>query len=323
MYCLYSCKILKHYNCFQLFSFLQYSGKLATSNLEARKLDSRKEELLINMAKFTTERTKATVIAVACLSGGSGKTTTVLNLAIMLSEKGKTLAVDFDPQGNLSQWMGLTDVLSDSATIAETILPDEDRINILEIVRTPANEERLERLFVAPSDYSLARAADAIAMEPGRERFLKRAIKPALQNYDFIVIDSPPSKGILTYNAILAADYLVIPTECTHKGVMGAISTLTLVKELEELEFQVPTVLGVLPTRDQWAGANRTKMSKAAIEALQNALNVTHLFSAVRQSTTVQQTNHMGWSLDEAGEEALAKPYKEVVQVLLKGKMHE
>jgi chromosome partitioning protein len=72
-------------------------------------------------------------------------------------------------------------------------------------------------------------------MEPGRERFLKRALKPVLGDYDFIVIDSPPSKGILTYNAILAADFLVIPTECTNKGVMGAVSTVILVKELEEL----------------------------------------------------------------------------------------
>ncbi|CAA9279425.1 Chromosome (plasmid) partitioning protein ParA, partial [uncultured Coleofasciculus sp.] len=65
---------------------------------------------------------RASVITVSCLSGGSGKTTTALNLATVLSEKGKTLAVDFDPQGNLSQWMGWRD-LSDSATMAETILP--------------------------------------------------------------------------------------------------------------------------------------------------------------------------------------------------------
>jgi chromosome partitioning protein len=263
---------------------------------------------------------RATVIAVACLSGGSGKTTTVLNLATMLAEKGKTLAVDFDPQGNLSQWMGWSDKLSDSATVAETILPDEDRVSISEIIKPPANEDRHGRLSVAPSDYSLARGADAIAMEPGRERFLKRALKPALQDYEFVVIDSPPSKGILTYNAILAADFLVIPTECTHKGVMGAVSTVVLVKELEELEFKVPTVLGILPTRDQWAGANRTKMSKAAIEALGRTLTDIHIFSAVRQSTTVQQTNHMGWSLEEAEETSLAQPYKEVIEAIMKEK---
>lgn len=90
---------------------------------------------------------RATVIAVACLSGGSGKTTTVLNLATMLAEKGKTLAVDFDPQGNLSQWMGWSDKLSDSATVAETILPDEDRVSISEIIKLPANEERHGRVY--------------------------------------------------------------------------------------------------------------------------------------------------------------------------------
>jgi len=275
----------------------------------------------MKVMKKDSDLKQATVIAVSCLSGGSGKTTTVLNLATMLSEKGKTLAVDFDPQGNLSQWLGWSDKLSDLATVAEAILPDEDRINISEIVQSPANEDRNGKLHIAPSDYSLARAADAIAMEPGRERFLRRALKPILANYDFVVIDSPPSKGILTYNAILAADLLIIPTECTHKGVMGAISTGVLVKELEELEFKVPTLLGILPTRDQWAGANRTKMSKAAIEALGATLDKTHIFSAVRQSTTVQQTNHMGWSLEEAGEKALAEPYKEIIEAILKGKL--
>jgi chromosome partitioning protein len=109
------------------------------------------------------------------------------------------------------------------------------------------------------------------------------------------VIDSPPSKGILTYNAILAADYLIIPTECTHKGVMGAASTKTLIQELEELDFQIPKLLGVIPTRDQWAGASRTKMSKAAIAALQETLPEIRLFSSLRQSTVVQQTNHLNY----------------------------
>jgi chromosome partitioning protein len=138
----------------------------------------------------------ATVVTVACLSGGSGKTTTALNLAIMLAERGKTLAVDFDPQGNLSQWMGLTN-LSDSATIAETILPNQDRLSVAEIIRVPVNEDRQGKLWIAPSDYSLSRAADAIAMEPGRERFLKRALKPILADYQFL--NSPPveTRGIL------------------------------------------------------------------------------------------------------------------------------
>ncbi|MFB2837773.1 ParA family protein [Floridanema evergladense] len=264
------------------------------------------------------ESTKpAKILTVACLSGGSGKTTTVLNLATMLSQTGKTLAVDFDPQGNLSQWLGWAD-LSEDATIAETILPSSDRVQVEEIIKPPVNEDREGRLMLAPSDYSLSRAADAIAMEPGRERFLKRALKPVLSDYEFIVIDSPPSKGILTYNAILAADYLVIPTECTHKGVMGAVSTVVLVKELLELDFNVPQILGIIPTRDQWAGANQTRMSKAAIEAIKEALPDIHIFSSVRQSTTVQQTNYKGWSLQEAGDESLAQAYIEVINTLMK-----
>lgn len=258
----------------------------------------------------------AIVITVVCLSGGSGKTTTALNLATMLAQSGsKTLAIDFDPQGNLSQWLGWTD-LSETATIAETLLTGPDRVDIADIIRDPLNEDRQGQLRLAPSDYSLSRAIDAIAMEPGRELFLRRTVKPILKDYDFIVIDSPPSKGLLTYNSILTSNYLVVPTECTQKGVMGALSTLILVQELAELDFQVPHVLGILPTRDQWVGANRTKMTKAALEALEEVLGGIRLFSPVRQSTLVQQANSMGWSIAETGEDSLAAPYHEVLTAL-------
>jgi chromosome partitioning protein len=260
---------------------------------------------------------RAKVISVSCLSGGSGKTTTALNLAVMLSDKGKTLAVDFDPQGNLSQWMGLND-LSESATVAETILSGEDRVEFLSIISDPQNEDRKGKLQIAPSDYSLARAADAITMQPGREKVLKRALKPIFDTYDYIVIDSPPSKGILTYNAILASDLVVIPTECTHKGVMGALSTIVLINELEDLEFDVPKLLGVIPTRDQWAGANRTRMSRAAIDSLTESLTSIPLFPSLKQSTVVQQANNMGWSLQEAGETELSKPFCIIVDSILK-----
>jgi chromosome partitioning protein len=121
-----------------------------------------------------------------------------------------------------------------------------------------------------------------------------------------------------TYNAIIAADLLVIPTECTNKGVMGAINTVVLVQELADIDFVVPQILGVIPTRDQWSGANQTRMSKAAIAALSEALPELYLFRSVRQSTVVQQANHAGWSLLEAGETALATAYVEVVDAILK-----
>ncbi|MEB3190244.1 MAG: ParA family protein [Snowella sp.] len=263
----------------------------------------------------------ATVITVSCLSGGSGKTTTCLNLATMLAQRGKTLAIDLDPQGNLSQWLGWTD-LSEEATVAESLLPGNEGIPLAEIIKAPCNENREDMLAIAPADYSLARAAEIIAPSPGRELFLKRALKPIINTYEFIVIDSPPAKGLLTYNAILAADFLVIPTECTNKGVVGAANTLVLIQELAEIEFSVPKILGIIPIRDQWSGANQTRMSKAALAALTEALPNIPIFSSVRQSTIVQQTNHAGWSLQEVGENSLALAYTEVIDHLMEALNH-
>jgi len=257
---------------------------------------------------------RAAVVIVSCLSGGSGKTTTVLNLASMLSLKGKTLAIDFDPQGNLSQWLGWFD-LSQTATIAETIIPDE-AVGIDRIIKSPQVEVEGD-LWLAPSDYSLTNAGELIATRPGRERFLIRAIKPILHDYDYIVIDSPPSKANLTYNSVLAADYLVIPSECTDKGVIGAISTINLLRELEEIDFKVPKILGVLPTRDQWSGQNQTLMSKAAIASLKEKLLDIKIFSSIRHSTKVQKANHAGLPIAAFGESKLSQPYQEIVEFLL------
>jgi chromosome partitioning protein len=260
----------------------------------------------------------AKIIGIACLSGGSGKTTTALNLAIMLSSKGKTLVVDFDPQGNLSQWLGLND-LSEVATIAEAILPEGDRVEIEEILQIPKNNARKTNLAIAPGDYSLTEAASVIANKPGRELYLKKALKPVLEKFDFIVIDSPPAKDLLVYNVILAADYLVIPTECSPKGVVGAYNTVVSVRELEEIEFKVPKILGIIPTRDTWSGANQTKISKAATSKLKEVFPDLPIFTSVRQSTVVQQANNAGYCLTEVGESKLAQPYSEVIKSILKG----
>ena len=256
----------------------------------------------------------ATVLCVSCLSGGSGKTTSALNIGTMLSASGRTLLCDFDPQGNLSQWLGWSD-LSDHATVAETLLP-KDRTPISEVILQPQNEDRRGALNLVPSDYSLSRAADTITMEPGREFFLRRSLKDVRDDYDFIVIDTPPAKGVLTYCAVLASDLLLIPTGCTNKGVVGAVNTVIMLKELDDLGLEVPEIIGILPTRDKWSGANRTKLCRAALDALTQSLPEIHCFSPLKESTLVQQTNNVGWSLQEADQKKLAKPYTEILKIV-------
>ena len=264
-----------------------------------------------------TSSKPTSVICVACLSGGSGKSTTVLNLATMLSAHGRTLAVDFDPQGDLTQWLGHKD-LSQMATIAETLLSGTERIAVEEILLAPSNEDRGEGLMLAPADDSLANMAELIVGKVGREFFLKRALKSVGSQFDYIVIDSPPGKGILAYNALLAAGSVVIPVETTNKGVHAAHSTRTLINDLIEIEYTVPELLGILPTRDQWSGGRRTKMAKAAMEALEAENAGIRLFSPIVQSTIVTRANAAGLSLEEIGEEKLAQGYREIVDLLVK-----
>ncbi len=170
----------------------------------------------------------ARVIAVANQKGGVGKTTTAVNISasLAIAEK-RTLLIDADPQGNASSGVGvargqvrlsLYDAVIDERPVRDVILHDE----------------HLPFLHVLPATQDLVGAELELVDRPHRETALRRALAPVLDDYDFIVIDCPPSLGLLTLNVLTAADSVIIPIQCEYyalEGISQLLNTIRLVQQ--------------------------------------------------------------------------------------------
>lgn len=159
------------------------------------------------------------IVAVANQKGGVGKTTTAINLAASIASRGyRVLLLDFDPQGNASSGVGyprdkvertIYDALVGDVPLADVVLPTE-----------------LPTLFVVPATTDLVGAEIELIGAERRERFLADALAPVAASYDYVIVDCPPSLGILTLNALVAADSVVVPMQAEYFALEG-LSALT------------------------------------------------------------------------------------------------
>ncbi|MCY0878127.1 MAG: AAA family ATPase [Firmicutes bacterium] len=167
------------------------------------------------------------VIAVANQKGGVGKTTTVINLAAYLADAGKrVLAVDIDPQGNTTTGLGVDKSLVD-VSIYDVLLGEEPLAEAL--IATD-----VVGLHLLPATLDLAGAEIELSQKPGREALLRQRIEPVRERYDYVFIDCPPSLGLLTVNALTAADAVMIPIQCEFfalEGLSQLLATIDLVRE--------------------------------------------------------------------------------------------
>ncbi len=210
------------------------------------------------------------VFAFANQKGGVAKTTTTLNLAVALSESGhRVLAVDLDPQGNLTMSQGI-----DPDTVERSLYHVlVDKVPLKEIIQH-------REIDIAVASIDLAGAEIAMSTQIGRERSLQKALAQVADDYDFVCIDTPPSLGLLTINALTAADKVIVPVQCEYLSMRGLVqlqNTLEMIRENLNPDVQIE---GILPTMLD----TRTIHAKEAVEILEENFGELVFKSRIRKA---------------------------------------
>ncbi len=257
-------------------------------------------------AADSDEQVMAKVIAFANQKGGVAKTTTTLNLGVALRELGhRVLVIDLDPQGNLTMSQGMNPDAIERSMFDVLV----HRIPISDVIHTV-------EVDVAVASIDLAGAELALSALIGRERALEKALVEVRDRYDFVLVDTPPSLGLLTINAFVAADSVIVPVQCEYLSLRGLVqleNTLAMVRENLNPGVRVE---GIVPTMYD----GRTLHAREAIEILEEHFGDLVYDTRIRKTVRYAEAPVKGSSVlryDPSGPAAQA--YRDLAKEVLDG----
>jgi chromosome partitioning protein len=255
---------------------------------------------------INTESALGRVIAFANQKGGVAKTTSTLNLGVALKEKGHSvLLIDLDPQGNLTMSQGWN--------------PDEIERSMFDVLvhRLPIEQIiREAEVPVAVSSIDLAGAELALSSMIGRERALEKALVSVKHSYEYILIDTPPSLGLLTINALVAANSVIVPVQCEYLSLRGLVqleNTLSMIRENLNPDVEIQGILATMYDR-------RLLHSKEAVEILKENFGDLVFNTKIRKTIRYAEAPVKGQSVlsyDPSGE--AAEVYRDLAKEVLNG----
>jgi chromosome partitioning protein len=220
------------------------------------------------------------IIAITNQKGGVGKTTTTINLAAALASKGiKTLVVDLDPQGNSS--MSFLDIHELKKSMYDAL--SEDHVHLVDIIR-PA--EKIENLFIAPSTIALAKIEAKLLGELDSHYRLKDELVSVQDTYDYVIIDTPPTLGIITVNALVAATHVLVPIQASYFALEGTDDLLETIDKIKVRANPQLQILGALITMYD----KRTLLAKDIYEQIQRVFGTKVFETVITKSVRLEES---------------------------------